>query len=199
MLLWRGTIGVMLARSRAAMFSTSSHQTLEWPLIKKLIRTSIVLWTQDWHAGGCCGAQKRKGRSTFVDKGRIPERWCCNSALPRASASGVRVSTVKGQGDKSEAGSRARPNRAYRYLRREIGDGSGDGVTASWYSSSLAPAAEGATCMRLCPEVVTPLLMGIGIVLMSSLLVSTSCSWSGIRSASCMLTEYEDATEGVTA
>ena len=108
------------------------------------------------------------------------------------------MSTVKGQGDKSEAGSRARSNRAYRYLRREMGDGSGDGVTA-WYSSSLAPASEGATRTCLCPEVVTPLLMGIGIVLVSSLLVSTSCSWSGIRSASCMLREYEDATEGVTA
>src|SRR6266702_981621 len=80
-----------------------------------------------------------------------------------------------------------------------MGDGSGDGVTASWYSSSSVPASEGATRTCLRPEVVSPLLIGIGMAFASSLSVSTSCSWSGTRSASCMLREYEDATEGVTA
>jgi hypothetical protein len=43
------------------------------------------------------GSRRGREGSTFVEEGRMPACWCCNSALPRAKVLGVRVSAAKGR------------------------------------------------------------------------------------------------------
>lgn len=71
------------------------------------MRTSMAPRTQD--SGmlvDAVGSRRGREGSTFVDEGRIPACWCCNSAFPRARGLGVRVSAVKGQTHESEIGSK---------------------------------------------------------------------------------------------